>query len=232
MSTDERNFRSTYYEKVGCRSVEEKRSLEILLKEKPLNRTKLRQFCLRFTVPSVHRALLWNLLLGETFGTHNQNASSVSLLVVLCSIRFSTRILWFAWLCYGPNVNGLRRPVPSFKSSTLDRRQNVQIKNFLCNVAVRKTKTEAWNQYQCLFIHPIVSFEWLTQWSICILQLDHTFVDVTEVLNGSSISENDVDLYWIAKGFYEITLEISRDFAKLKDLTFTLLEKEDNAIFK
>lgn len=65
MSTDERNFRSTYYEKVGCRSVEEKRSLEILLKEKPLNRTKLRQFCLRFTVPSVHRALLWNLLLGK-----------------------------------------------------------------------------------------------------------------------------------------------------------------------
>lgn len=67
MSTDERNFRSTYYEKVGCRSVEEKRSLEILLKEKPLNRTKLKQFCLRFTVPSVHRALLWNLLLGKFF---------------------------------------------------------------------------------------------------------------------------------------------------------------------
>ena len=31
---DARNFRSTYYEKVGCRSVEEKKSLEILLKEK------------------------------------------------------------------------------------------------------------------------------------------------------------------------------------------------------
>ncbi|OAD59196.1 TBC1 domain family member 7 [Eufriesea mexicana] len=31
--TDERNFRSSYYEKVGFRSVEEKRSLEILLKE-------------------------------------------------------------------------------------------------------------------------------------------------------------------------------------------------------
>lgn len=70
MSTDERNFRSTYYEKVGCRSVEEKRSLEILLKEKPLNRTKLKQFCLRFTVPSVHRALLWNLLLGKLDGSH------------------------------------------------------------------------------------------------------------------------------------------------------------------
>lgn len=29
---DARNFRSIYYEKVGCRSVEEKKSLEILLK--------------------------------------------------------------------------------------------------------------------------------------------------------------------------------------------------------
>lgn len=65
MLTDERNFRSTYYEKVGCRSVEEKKSLEILLKDKPLNRIKLKQFCLRFTVPAVHRSLLWNLLLGK-----------------------------------------------------------------------------------------------------------------------------------------------------------------------
>lgn len=66
MQTDERNFRSTYYEKVGCRSVEEKRSLEILLKDKPLSRVKLKQFCLRFTLPAVYRPLLWNLLLGVT----------------------------------------------------------------------------------------------------------------------------------------------------------------------
>lgn len=64
------------------------------------------------------------------------------------------------------------------------------------------------------------------------LQIDNTFVDITEVLNGSSISENDVDLYWIAKGFYDITREISRDFIKMKDLTYVLLEKEDNAMFK
>lgn len=64
MQTDERNFRSTYYEKVGCRGVEEKRSLEILLKDKPFSRIKLKQFCLSFTMPAVHRALLWNLLLG------------------------------------------------------------------------------------------------------------------------------------------------------------------------
>lgn len=61
---DERNFRSSYYEKVGCRSVEERKSLEILLKEKPINKMKLKQFCLRFTIPAGHRNHLWNLLLG------------------------------------------------------------------------------------------------------------------------------------------------------------------------
>lgn len=65
MTTDERNFRSAYYEKVGCRGVEEKKSFEILLKDKPLNRIKLIQFCLRFTVPAVHRELIWSLLLGN-----------------------------------------------------------------------------------------------------------------------------------------------------------------------
>lgn len=61
--TDERNFRSSYYEKVGFRSVEEKRSLEILLKERPFDKTKLRQFCFRFTVPAIYRNYLWKILL-------------------------------------------------------------------------------------------------------------------------------------------------------------------------
>lgn len=72
------------------------------------------------------------------------------------------------------------------------------------------------------------------QW-ICMelhFQSDHTFVDVTEVLNGSSISDNDVELYCIAKGFYDITVEISNDFVKLKEQTYLLLEKEDSAVFK
>jgi len=65
-AADERNFRSTYYEKVGFKGVEEKKSLEILLKDKPLDRQKLKQFCLRFHVPKVHRTPLWKLVLGVT----------------------------------------------------------------------------------------------------------------------------------------------------------------------
>ncbi|CAH2058972.1 unnamed protein product, partial [Iphiclides podalirius] len=60
---DERNFRSSYYEKVGCRGVEEKKSLEILMKEKPWDRVKLKQFCLRFMVPAAYRNLVWKVLL-------------------------------------------------------------------------------------------------------------------------------------------------------------------------
>ncbi|KAG5885156.1 hypothetical protein JTB14_037605 [Gonioctena quinquepunctata] len=64
MAADERNFRSAYYEKVGFRNVEEKKSLEILLKDKPLDRGKLKQFCLRFSVPATYRSLVWKVLLG------------------------------------------------------------------------------------------------------------------------------------------------------------------------
>ncbi|XP_001604899.4 TBC1 domain family member 7 [Nasonia vitripennis] len=61
---DERNFRSSYYEKVGFRSVEEKKSLEMLLRDRPFDKAKLKQFCLRFTVPVIYRNLLWKILLG------------------------------------------------------------------------------------------------------------------------------------------------------------------------
>lgn len=61
---DARNFRSSYYEKVGCRSVEEKKSLEILLKENPVNLPKLKQFLKLFAVPSIHRTLLYEIVLS------------------------------------------------------------------------------------------------------------------------------------------------------------------------
>lgn len=65
MTQDERNFRSAYYEKVGFKSVEERKSLEILLKDKTLDIAKLRQFCLRFSVPVIYRKIVWKLLLGN-----------------------------------------------------------------------------------------------------------------------------------------------------------------------
>ncbi|XP_025085298.1 TBC1 domain family member 7-like [Pomacea canaliculata] len=64
MAAEERNFRSYYYEKFGFRTVEEKKSVEILLKEQHINLEKLRFFCLRFALPAVYRTLVWKILLG------------------------------------------------------------------------------------------------------------------------------------------------------------------------
>ena len=43
----ERNFRSHYYEKMGFRGVEEKKSLDILLRDKPVDLCRIHNFCLR-----------------------------------------------------------------------------------------------------------------------------------------------------------------------------------------
>ena len=60
---DEKNFRSLFYKKVGLREVEEKRALEALLKEQPLDVERLTTFCWRSAVPAAHRHLVWKLLL-------------------------------------------------------------------------------------------------------------------------------------------------------------------------
>ena len=61
---DSRNFRSAYLGKVGIKGVEEKKSLEILLKEQPLDNNKLGQFSLRFPLPAAYRPFIWKVLLG------------------------------------------------------------------------------------------------------------------------------------------------------------------------
>lgn len=64
MAEDVRNFRAYYYDKFGFRGVEEKKSIEILLKEKSLDLAKLSEFCIRFPVPAMHRFLVWKVMLG------------------------------------------------------------------------------------------------------------------------------------------------------------------------
>ncbi|KAL8614264.1 hypothetical protein ACOMHN_007602 [Nucella lapillus] len=71
MAAEERNFRSYYYDKFGIRVVEEKKSVEILMKEQTVSIEKLQQFCLRFPVPAVYRILVWKLLLGVLPAHHN-----------------------------------------------------------------------------------------------------------------------------------------------------------------
>nr|XP_011740840.1 TBC1 domain family member 7 isoform X2 [Macaca nemestrina] len=70
----QRNFRSVYYEKVGFRGVEEKKSLEILLKDDRLDTEKLCTFSQRFPLPSMYRALVWKVLLGILPPHHESHA--------------------------------------------------------------------------------------------------------------------------------------------------------------
>ncbi|XP_018905101.1 TBC1 domain family member 7 isoform X1 [Bemisia tabaci] len=63
MLKDGRNFRSSYYEKVGFRNIDDSKYLDVILASKDLDLNRLSQFCLRFTVPGVHRALVWKLVL-------------------------------------------------------------------------------------------------------------------------------------------------------------------------
>lgn len=61
-----RNFRSTYYEKVGFCGIEEKKILDILIASSPLDIEKLSDFCVRFDLAR-RREEVWKLLLGMYF---------------------------------------------------------------------------------------------------------------------------------------------------------------------
>ena len=65
-NADQRNFRSQYYEKVGFRGVDERKTLELLLSEDPINLVKLKNFALQFSVPSFDRILVWKFMLGKS----------------------------------------------------------------------------------------------------------------------------------------------------------------------
>ena len=57
----DRNFRSLYYEKVGFRGVDERKTIEALLAEDPVSREKCAHFALKFSVPSDRRKELWKV---------------------------------------------------------------------------------------------------------------------------------------------------------------------------
>ncbi|XP_058812200.1 TBC1 domain family member 7 [Topomyia yanbarensis] len=181
---DKRNFRSTYYEKVGCRSVEERKSLEILLKDKPLNVLKLKQFCILFTVPNIHRNVLWNFLLGVT-----------------------------------PAYTDSRQYVMTQREAVYnDLLRALQVMRL---IDVKTPK------------HKVLYAMWLLETKqLCLgfdLNQDSPFCNITEVL--LQIFDNDIEIYWMAKGFHEYSQEILEEMGKLSDLTNTILEKEDNGLF-
>ena len=64
-SRDEGNFRSHYYGKVGFKGVDDRKTLELLLSEDPINVYRCAHFAFKCSVPGERRLTLWKALLRE-----------------------------------------------------------------------------------------------------------------------------------------------------------------------
>ncbi|XP_002073718.3 TBC1 domain family member 7 [Drosophila willistoni] len=187
-SPDLRNFRSSYYDKCLINSVEEKKSLNKLLQDEVRNRSKLKQFCMNYTVPNAQRTLLWSLVM-DIMPLHKSSTSF---------IRDQRREVY----------EDLLRAVTVMR-------------------AIDQTKPKE------LVMHTM----WLVETnrlqssnsSSGIQEDDTQFIDIVRTL--LQIFNDDVDTYWMAKGFYQYTRELKRECGKLKEMTQTLLKREDIALF-
>ncbi|KAH8416636.1 hypothetical protein KR222_000169 [Zaprionus bogoriensis] len=189
MTTDERNFRSSYYEKVGCFSVEEKKSLNKLLQDDIRNLSKLKHFVYNYTVPAQQRNLLWCLIMG-IMPLHKCNTDYV-------------------------------------------REQRCQVYEDLLRAVTVMRCVDMTDSTKCgkdLVLHKM----WLLETNRLLhsnntrgaaLPDDSHFIEIVRAL--LQIFDDDVETYWMAKEFYQYTRELQKECAKLKELTQTLLRRED-----
>lgn len=62
------------------------------------------------------------------------------------------------------------------------------------------------------------------------IQIDNGFTLISQSL--LQMFEDDTDVYWLTKGFYNIVLQFQQDVPKLVDRTMQLLQKEDSMLYK
>nr|CAD7266747.1 unnamed protein product [Timema shepardi] len=189
MAGDERNFRSSYYEKVGFRSVEEKKSLEILLKDKPLDKIKLKQFSLRFTVPGIYRSFIWKILL-EIVPIHVTSHTFV-----------------------------MQQREHEYK----DLHRALQV------IGLINDDTPKPQMYLLMWLLETgkLRFDWHAQ-----IESDayHNFLCIAKTV--LEMLDNDVEAYWISKGFIRCVSKFQDDVPRLTESIMSLLEKEDNELFR
>lgn len=187
-ANDERNFRSSYYEKVGFRNVEEKKSLDILLKDKPLDICKLNQFCLRFTLPGIYRNLLWKVLLG------------------VLPVHVESHL--FVWEQRQVQYHDLHRALTALQLTD----------------PLKTTKCE------------VILSMWLLETSelnnITSLVLPAKYKLMSQIPNALfNIFEDEVDVYWISKGFFQCVEKFHKEMPKLIDCTLNCLEMQDLELY-
>lgn len=190
MTTDERNFRSSYYEKVGCFSVEEKKSLNKLLQDDIRNLSKLKHFVYNYTVPAQQRNLLWGLIMG-IMPLHKSNTEYV---------REQRKQVY----------EDLLRAVTVMRCLDGDSSKSKDMVLY-----------KMWLLENNRLLHSNVRAGAQTD--------DNHFVEIVRTLQ--KIFDDDVEIYWMAKEFYQYTRELKKECAKLKELTQTLLKREDKMLF-
>lgn len=62
------------------------------------------------------------------------------------------------------------------------------------------------------------------------LQVENGFTLIVQAL--FNFFEDDTDIFWIARNFYEYIKKLEPDFPKLIEISYNLLEKEDPALYK
>jgi len=190
MTTDERNFRSSYYEKVGCFSVEEKKSLNKLLQDDIRNLSKLKHFVYNYTVPAQQRNLLWGLIMA-IMPLHKSNTEYV---------REQRKQVY----------EDLLRAVTVMRCLDGDSSKSKDMVLY-----------KMWLLENNRLLHSNVRAGAQTD--------DNHFVEIVRTLQ--KIFDDDVEIYWMAKEFYQYTRELKKECAKLKELTQTLLKREDKMLF-
>lgn len=115
-------------------------------------------------------------------------------------------------------------------------RQNTRGQCFLCNVVAGEQAADGRFQYQCKSTHnlstPVTSItiqQLQLQFLFDFPQTRSNFVSIAEVL--LQTFDDDIEIYWITKGFHSCALDISADLEQLKESSFKLLEKEDNRVY-
>lgn len=62
------------------------------------------------------------------------------------------------------------------------------------------------------------------------LQIENGFTRVVQAL--LQFFEDDADIYWIARNFYDYVKKFESDIPKLVEISLNILEKEDFALYK
>ncbi|KPI93649.1 TBC1 domain family member 7 [Papilio xuthus] len=240
--TDERNFRSSYYEKVGCRGVEEKKSLEILMKEKPWDKVKLKQFCLRFMVPASYRNLVWKVLLdiipvyadSHQFVMEQRKQQYGDLLYAVDMLDLvdmsapRTEILLAMWLL----ENEERRP-PLFPETNFNVRNCLELIRVL--LVISKHERSSWSPLLTITTETIdrdyfsKASNFNLKYSSLFFQSADTFLPIAKTL--IELYDNEVDVYWLCKSLTDIVRNMQKDLPKLKEAFQSMLEKEDVELF-